>query len=141
MPGRRYYESARAESMDNGCPGAKVTTGWCVLDNLLTESNLGVAAGVHTYLQHVNRTDPTSPVESQLPHIAAFMLAQAENWCRDFYAASCPTHARWPAELVLPMLTLLPFLGTISAQRVGGTTTFGGSHCSIRPRLAASPRR
>ena len=36
--------------------------------------------GVHTYLKHVNATDPTSPVESQLPHIAAFMLAQTENW-------------------------------------------------------------
>merc|ERR1711934_243539 len=75
-----YYESARAETMMNGCPGSKVTTGWCILDNLLTESARGIAAGVHTYLQHVNRTDPSSPVESQLPHMAAFMLAQQENW-------------------------------------------------------------
>ena len=92
--------------------------GWCILDNLLEESKLGVAAvrrsrihsfksfrskglrsirlrtecdlyhcavglhvqGVHTYLKHENATDPASPVESQLPHIAAFMLAQTENW-------------------------------------------------------------
>ena len=37
-------------------------------------------AGVHTYLRHVNASDPSTPVETQLPHIAAFMLAQAENW-------------------------------------------------------------
>ena len=39
-----------------------------------------MAAGFHPYLRHVNATDPTSPVESQLPHMAAFMLAQQENW-------------------------------------------------------------
>ena len=71
-----YYESARAESMLNGCPGSAVQAGWCVLDNLLKESKLGVAAGVHTYYQHVNRTDPSSPVEDPLPHMAAFMLAR-----------------------------------------------------------------
>jgi len=75
-----YYESMRADTVMNGCPGAKVTAGWCILDNLLTESKLGVAAGVHTYLQHVNATDPSSPVESQLSHMAVFMLAQEENW-------------------------------------------------------------
>lgn len=75
-----YYESARAETMMDGCPGGAVTRGWCNLDNLLTESKLGVAAGVHTYLHRVNNSDPTSAVESQLPHIAAFMLAQQENW-------------------------------------------------------------
>lgn len=75
-----YYESMRADSIMNGCPGSSVTTGWCILDNLLTEARLGVAAAMHTYLQHVNQTDPTSPVESQLPHMAAFMLAQQEHW-------------------------------------------------------------
>ena len=42
---RRYYESARAESMASSCPGAKpMGKGWCILDNLLEESKLGVAA-------------------------------------------------------------------------------------------------
>ena len=36
----------RAESMASSCPGAKpMGTGWCILDNLLEESKLGVAAG------------------------------------------------------------------------------------------------
>ena len=74
------YEFMRAESIMNGCPGAKVTTGECILNNMLTESKLGVAAGVHTYLQHVNQSDPTSPLESQLPHMAAFLLARGEHW-------------------------------------------------------------
>jgi hypothetical protein len=42
--------------------------------------SLFFVAGVHTYLRHVNASDPSTPVETQLPHIAAFMLAQAENW-------------------------------------------------------------
>lgn len=74
------YEFMRAESILNGCPGAKVTTGECILNNMLTESKLGVAAGVHTYLQHVNQSDPNSPLESQLPHMAAFLLAREEHW-------------------------------------------------------------
>lgn len=84
-----YYESARAETMLHGCPGVPLSPddqrGWCVLYNLLRESSQGVPAGVHTYLQHVNRSDPLSPVESQLPHIAAFMLARNDNW---FYFGS-----------------------------------------------------
>ena len=74
------YEFMRAESIMSGCPGAKVTTGECILNNMLTESKLGVAAGVHTYLQHVNKSDPKSTLESQLPHMAAFMLARQEHW-------------------------------------------------------------
>ena len=95
-----YYESARAESMLNGCPGSAVQAGWCVLDNLLTESKLGVAAGVHTYYQHVNRTDPSSPVEDPLPHMAAFMLAQVRHRLRlpSFPCSSLPASdtALWP---------------------------------------------
>ena len=53
------YEFMRAESILSGCPGAKVATGECILGNMLTESSLGVAAGVHTYLKHMNTTDPT----------------------------------------------------------------------------------
>ena len=59
---------------------ASVQSGWCDLYNLLTESKRGVAAGVHTYLKHINNSDPSSPVEDQMPHIAAFTLARAENW-------------------------------------------------------------
>ena len=43
-------------------------------------SKLGVAAGVHTYLQHVNQSDRASPLEDQLPHMAAFLLARQEHW-------------------------------------------------------------
>jgi len=75
-----YYESMRAESILNGCPTGGVTKGMCVLDNMLKESKIGLPAVTHTYLKHINASDPTSPVESQLTHIAAFMLAQAENW-------------------------------------------------------------
>merc|ERR1712166_436259 len=74
------YEFMRAESIMNGCPGSAVSTGECILNNMLTESKLGVASGVHTYLQHVNATDPSSPLEDQLPHMAAFMLAREEHW-------------------------------------------------------------
>lgn len=74
------YEFMRAESIMNGCPGANITTGECILDNMLAESKLGVAAGVHTYLKRVNASDPNSPIENQLPHMAAFMLAQQEHW-------------------------------------------------------------
>ena len=53
---------------------------WCPACFAAAELEQFGRQGVHTYLHHVNVTDPTSPVESQLPHIAAFMLAQAENW-------------------------------------------------------------
>jgi hypothetical protein len=46
------YEFMRAESIMNGCPGAKISTGERILNNMLTKFKLGVAAGVHTYLQH-----------------------------------------------------------------------------------------
>ena len=91
-----YYESMRTEAMYNGCPGATKKQGQCdggcCAQNMLMESKLGVAAGVHTYLHYVNKTDPTSPckapvtsglcgpVEDQTPHIAAFMLARTDNW-------------------------------------------------------------
>jgi len=69
-----YYEGARAEVMLSGCPaGPQPGTGnWCVLDNMLTEARLGIASGVHTYLKN--------DTESQMPHMAAFLLARAENW-------------------------------------------------------------
>ena len=57
-----------------------MSTGECILNNMLTESKLGVPAGVHTYLQHVNATDPSSPLEDEMPHMAAFMLAREEHW-------------------------------------------------------------
>jgi hypothetical protein len=69
-----YYESMRTEELSNGCPGAANKNGQCYLNNMLTESRLGVNAGVHTYLHHVNASDPTTPVEDQTPHIAAFMV-------------------------------------------------------------------
>ena len=49
-----YYESMRTEQLSNGCPGADNKNGQCYLNNMLTESRLGVNAGVHTYLHHVN---------------------------------------------------------------------------------------
>ena len=66
----------------NGMPDSllQVSTGGCILNNMLKESELGVAAGVHVYLQHVNASDPTSPLEDQLPHMAAFLLAREEHW-------------------------------------------------------------
>jgi len=67
-----YYEGARAESILDGCPGGVDTGAPCVLTNMLQESKIGIPSGVHTYLK--NNT------ESQLPHMAAFMLARAENW-------------------------------------------------------------
>ena len=57
-----YYESARAEQLQ--------TNG--LLANMLTESKVGVASAVHTYYKSMDE-DPT-------PHMAAFMLGQAENW-------------------------------------------------------------
>ena len=36
------YEFMRAESIMNGCPGAKVRTGECILDNMLTEPRPGL---------------------------------------------------------------------------------------------------
>ena len=36
------YEFMRAESIMNGCPGAKVRTGECILDNMLTEPGPGL---------------------------------------------------------------------------------------------------
>lgn len=50
------------------------------LENMLTESNLGLAAGVHVYYQHTNKSDPTSPLEDPTPHIAAFMVMRQEYW-------------------------------------------------------------
>ena len=47
---------------------------------MLTESNLGLAAGVHVYYQHVNKSDPSSPLEDPTPHIAAFMVMRQEYW-------------------------------------------------------------
>ena len=62
-----YYESARAEtSLSSGA-----------LPNMLQESSVGVAAGVHTYY-HNSTEDP-------LPHMAAFMLAKQPYW---FYFGS-----------------------------------------------------
>lgn len=75
-----YYESMRAEAALDGCPGATDSRGWCILGNMLEEARRGIASGVHTYLRHANATDPASPIESQLPHMAAFMLAREENW-------------------------------------------------------------
>jgi len=67
-----YYESARAESMLDGCPEGKQTGSWCILGNMLQESKLGIPSGVHTYLK--NNT------ENQLPHMAAFMLSRNDYW-------------------------------------------------------------
>jgi hypothetical protein len=64
------YEFMRAEGLSS--------TGQ--LENMLTESKLGLAAGVHVYYQHTNTTDPTSPLEDPTPHIAAFMLMRQEHW-------------------------------------------------------------
>ena len=50
------------------------------LQNMLTESSLGLSAGVHVYYQHANKSDPTSPLEDPTPHIAAFMLMRQEHW-------------------------------------------------------------
>lgn len=50
------------------------------LQNMLEESKLGLAAGVHVYYQHTNKTDPSSPLEDPTPHIAAFMLMRQEHW-------------------------------------------------------------
>ena len=51
------------------------------LQNMLTESNLGLAAGVHVYYQHTNQSDPHSALEDPTPHIAAFMVMRQEFWC------------------------------------------------------------
>lgn len=50
------------------------------LENMLTESKLGLAAGVHVYYQRTNASDPTSPLEDPTPHIAAFMVMRQEFW-------------------------------------------------------------
>jgi len=129
-----YYESARAESMLNGCPGSAVQAGWCVLDNLLKESKLGVAAGVHTYYQHVNRTDPSSPVEDPLPHMAAFMLARVRP-VPSFPALPCLHPPTQRCGLFVRRR-----IGITSARRAGGTTTSCGPTCTTRRRAAASRR-
>ena len=40
----------------------------------------GAAAGVHVYYQHVNQSDPTSPLEDPTPHVVTFMLFRQEHW-------------------------------------------------------------
>jgi hypothetical protein len=64
------YEFMRAEGL--------ASTGQ--LQNMLEESRLGLSAGVHVYYQHENKSDPGSPLEDPMPHIAAFMLMRQEHW-------------------------------------------------------------
>eukprot|EP01043_Picozoa_sp_COSAG02_P036354 COSAG02_NODE_2657_length_8315_cov_11.405307_6_plen_56_part_00 len=55
---------------------------------MLKESTLGLAAGVHVYYQHTNKSDPTSPLEDPTPHIAAFMVMRQEFWyllCKELH--------------------------------------------------------
>ena len=61
-----YYESFRGD-VD---PSSK--DGGGLLANMLTESNVGVAAAVHTYYRNAS--------EDPMPHVAAFMLARMDHW-------------------------------------------------------------
>jgi hypothetical protein len=64
------YEFMRAEDI--------AATGQ--LQNMLEESRLGLAAGVHVYYTHLNASDPKSALEDPSPHIAVFMLMRQEYW-------------------------------------------------------------
>ena len=104
------YEFMRAEGL--------AATGQ--LQNMLEESKLGLAAGVHVYYQHTNQSDPKSPLEDPTPHIAAFMLMRQEHWY--FFGSTGWLDADWQWSKLYDTLNACG--APVDAQAKGGPDVY-----------------
>ena len=103
-----YYEGARADQVLGPEERAPGSAAW-MMRNMLREGELGVPAGVHTYLRH---NDTAGTVEGALPHIAAFMLARQEHW-RAAAPTEPPAPSAVPHSLAAPGQVLLRLHGLV----------------------------
>ena len=84
LPARARPFASHASAGSATAPPAAVTEWAAAWSTLRPIGILGGMGSFSTilYYQHVNRTDPSSPVEDPLPHMAAFMLAQVRHRLR-----------------------------------------------------------